>query len=202
MSTMIAPGKSMSELHRTAIHEAGHGVIGRAVTMACGGATIVADDESAGYSITADPYAVLAAWETREKWRPPSSVWVGRILAYMAGAEAEEVILGDCQGGDGDDRRWITGMLYEIAPEDEHEARETRLRRAARQLVRRHRSDIEAIARMLMERGTLTGEEIDAALPPGFMARPVTLETALATDVEDCGSLAEAVGRLSGPGAQ
>lgn len=41
------------DLHRTAIHEAGHAVIGRAMTMACGGATIVADDESAGHSVTA-----------------------------------------------------------------------------------------------------------------------------------------------------
>ncbi|WP_164712610.1 hypothetical protein [Methylobacterium currus] len=106
----------MNDRRHTAIHEAGHAVIGRVVTMACGGATIVADDESAGHSVTADPYAVLAAWEAREKWRPSSSVWVGRILAYMAGAEAEEVILGGCQGGDGDDRRWITDMLYEIAP--------------------------------------------------------------------------------------
>ncbi len=46
------------------------------------------------------------------------------------------------------------------------------------------RADIEMVAGMLMERGTLTGEEIDAALPPGFMARPVTWALALA-EVED-----------------
>ncbi|WP_276330955.1 hypothetical protein [Methylobacterium currus] len=37
---------------------------------------------------------------------------------------------------------------------------------------------------MLMEGGTLTGEEIDAALPPGFMARPVTWPPAF-EEVED-----------------
>jgi hypothetical protein len=40
-----------------AIHEAGHAVIGRVLTLVCGHATIVVDHEAGelGHSITADP---------------------------------------------------------------------------------------------------------------------------------------------------
>ena len=44
----------------TAIHKAGHAVVGRAMIMLCGGATIIADEDSAGHSITAGPYAGMA----------------------------------------------------------------------------------------------------------------------------------------------
>lgn len=158
----------------TAIHEAGHAVVGRAVTMLCGGASIVADEDSAGHSITADPYDVIAKWEEREKWREPASVYRGRIITLAAGAEAEVEILGDHYGGDGDDRYRIALMLDEIADEDDHDRIEARLRRFARQLVRYHRADIEKVAAQLEERRFLTGEEIDALLPVGFMARPIT----------------------------
>ena len=52
------------------------------------------------------------------------------------------------------------------------DAREARLRCAARALVRRHRADIERVGAALTASGTMTGGEIDAMLPKGFMARP------------------------------
>ena len=167
----------MNDRRHTAVHEAGHAVIGRALTMTCGWATIAADDDSAGHSITADPNLILFEWDRRGKWRGTAdggmrSVFVGRILTFMAGAEAEAEILGSSQGGDADDRYQIALMLCEIEPEARHEATEGRLRRAARGLVRRHRADIERVADALMTREAMTGEEIDAMLPPGFMARP------------------------------
>ncbi|MBR0831405.1 hypothetical protein JQ596_38460 [Bradyrhizobium manausense] len=50
--------QSLNDPHRTATHEAGHAVIGRVLTLLCGGATIVVDYEagSAGHTITEDPY--------------------------------------------------------------------------------------------------------------------------------------------------
>lgn len=166
----------MDDARHTAIHEAGHAVIGRVLTMVCGDASVVADDDSAGHSVTADPMMILDAWDRRGKWRGDGmgtrSVFVGRILTLMAGAEAEEEILGRCEGGDADDRYWIGLMLHEIEPEAAHDALEARLRRAARSLARRHRSDIVRVAASLASKGAMTGEEIDAMLPPGFMARP------------------------------
>ena len=179
-------------LYRTAIHEAGHAVIGRAVTMACGGASIVPDDSlgrdgSAGHAVVASVDASWRAWEEREKFRLYTSAVRGRIITVQSGREAEAEILGPSLAwDDDDDDHRVAEALAEdlsIRPEDEPAAL-ARLRRAARQLVRRHRADIETIAGMLMERGTLTGEEIDAALPPGFMARPVTWALALA-EVDD-----------------
>lgn len=175
----------MNDRHHTAIHEAGHAVIGRALTMLCGGATIRVDEEAgeAGHAITEDPFQIMAAWEEREKWREFGSVWTGRILTFMAGAEAEREILGGCQGEDGetdgDDRYQIALMFHDSADEAEHVRLEARLRRFARQLVRRHRADIERVAAALEERETLTGEEIDALLPPTFMGRPITWALAL-----------------------
>ncbi|MFJ7441309.1 hypothetical protein ACIQW5_27105 [Methylorubrum thiocyanatum] len=170
----------MSARYHTAIHEAGHAVVGRVLTMACGGATILANEAEgeAGHSITSDPMVILGEWDRRGKWRGTdmglASVYRGRIIAVMAGAEAEAEILGECSGGDGDDRYQVALMLYEIAGEEAHERIEIRLRRFAQQLARKHRTDIERVAAALMERETLTGEEIDAMLPPGFMAQPVT----------------------------
>ncbi|GJD66286.1 hypothetical protein [Methylobacterium frigidaeris] len=117
----------------------------------------------------------------------PSSAVRGRIIAVQSGREAEAEILGPpfASDDDDDDHRVAEALAEDLGLEPEAEpAALARLRRAACQLVRRHRADIETIARMLMERGTLPGEEIDAALPPGFMARPVTWSLALA-EVEE-----------------
>lgn len=94
--------------------------------------------------------------------------------AEAATRAGDGVILGEYSGGDGDDRYQVALMLYEIAEEGAHERIKIRLRRATRHLARRHRADIERVAAALMERETLTGEEIDAMLLPGFMARPET----------------------------
>ncbi|WP_411904178.1 ATP-dependent metallopeptidase FtsH/Yme1/Tma family protein [Methylorubrum thiocyanatum] len=167
----------MGDRYHTAIHEAGHAVIGRKVTMVCGGATIKADDDldAAGHAIVADADTTWRAWEMREKFRDLTSVMRGRIITIQAGHEAEAEILGEPLTGDDDDRECAEAMVEDAGfPEDQDAVVLARLRRFARQLARRHRADIERVAAALMERETLTGEEIDAMLPPGFMARPET----------------------------
>lgn len=49
----------------TAIHEAGHAVIGRVLGMICGHATIIADEAEgeAGHTITADPHMIAYEWD-------------------------------------------------------------------------------------------------------------------------------------------
>ena len=47
----------------TAVHEAGHAVIGRILKQVCGSVTIVPDHDSLGHSIAADPFVTMSAWE-------------------------------------------------------------------------------------------------------------------------------------------
>lgn len=105
-----------SNLQRTAIHEAAHAVIGRVLRQTCGGATILADHESMGHALTADPHVTLHHWEVARRWRGDdwSSIMRGRIISFMAGREAEIEISGRCYGGDGDDRQQILLMADEV----------------------------------------------------------------------------------------
>ena len=79
----------------TAIHEAGHAVIGRMLGMVCGQVTIVPNlsEETAGVAITHDQWVTFGAWEKRDKYRDVSAVVRGRIMTLMAGAEAEVVCI-------------------------------------------------------------------------------------------------------------
>src|SRR5262245_49391183 len=129
----------------TAIHEAGHAVIGRVLGLTCGPATIIPNEQEneAGHAILEDPWLTYADWEARGKRRGDemNSILFGRVLALMAGAEAERVILGCCRGGDGNDRYDINSIVYSDDSNfsvDTWDKVEPRLRSHARALVRRH----------------------------------------------------------------
>jgi ATP-dependent Zn protease len=156
---------------RTAIHEAGHAVIGRVLKQLCGQATIVVDEDEgeAGNHIVADPHRTHHHWERTCRFRGDEmrSIARGRIITYMAGAEAEIEFFGNLSDGDGDgdDRRQISFMLDDMLPADADVPREAqRLRRHARELVHRHRDRIERVAALLLKRKTLPPSEIDAAI--------------------------------------
>jgi ATP-dependent Zn protease len=166
----------MSELglYVTAIHEAGHAVIGRVLKQVCGQATIEPnlDEGEAGHAITADPHVTLGHWlDDLERWRGNDalvSIMRGRILTYMAGRAAEEEFFGSCAGGDDDDCRQIDLMLDSLLPSDADVPRYAqRLRDHTRTLVRRHRATIARVAALLLERKTLQPEEIERALGGG-----------------------------------
>lgn len=177
----------MSDKRHTAIHEAGHAVIGRAVALPCGGATIVPNGDLGSYGAATVGSADDAwhQWQLREKFRDYLSAVRARIITVQAGHEAEAEILGLAIGNDDDDREVAAACAEDLGvPVEREDAVVDRLRRAARQFVRRHRTDIERVAAALEERSTLTGEEIDALLPPTFMSRPVTWDLALPKDDE------------------
>jgi ATP-dependent Zn protease len=173
-------GSAQSELRSTAIHEAGHAVIGRVLGLSCGSVTIIANEAEgeAGHAIIHDPWKTSSDWDQRlmeqvERGLMPSkchdsrSAFRGTILARMAGAEAENVIVGACQGGDGFDQYEI-GMMAESSDtgftEAEWERYEPRMRRQTRRLVRKHRAKIERVAAALLKHRTLQPADVDAAM--------------------------------------
>ncbi len=160
--------ETMNEQSRksTAIHEAGHAVIGRVLGLPCGEATVTPNESEseAGYAITADPWAILWTWEHRGKFRQARSAFCGKILGTMAGTEAERELLGQCAGGDSDDRHQIAMMADSEGWGDRWDRYEPRMRRQTRRLVRKHRDKIERVAQALLERGVLEAHEIDALI--------------------------------------
>ena len=166
-----------------AIHEAGHAVVGRKLGMLCGHASIVEDDDSAGHSITADPYAIQYHWDRCGHFREFRSVLSGRVMTFMAGREAEIEIIGSGAGGDGDDVHQIGSMLAEVADHEEEQARiEARLRRGARMIVRRHRRLIEEVARALDQSLVIAADELDR-LSPGPVRAPLEEPACEATSI-------------------
>ena len=102
---MSHKAKAANSERHTAIHEAGHAVIGRVLSLVCGETTIVSDHVAghAGYSITEDHYECEAAWRSVGKWREQNAALHARIMTFMAGSEAEVELLGSSEGGDADD---------------------------------------------------------------------------------------------------
>jgi len=90
-------------------------VIARVLTLAAGGATFKIDSDSAGHSVTHDPWAAIYEWENAAESRG-----IGRCVACSDNcihgrAEAERELLGSAQPGDGDDRQQIELMANNSA---------------------------------------------------------------------------------------
>jgi hypothetical protein len=82
-------------------------------------------------------------------------------MTYMAGAEAEKVLLGSGGDGDGDDRKQIGLMAEELHRDTNWDKLEPRLRAMTRMLVRRHRASIEGVAKKLLARTTVSARTLD-----------------------------------------
>jgi ATP-dependent Zn protease len=162
----------------TAIHEAGHAVIGRVLKQVCGQATIRQNrrEGEAGYHFIADPHVTHYHWEKLARYRKYDQVMLGRIMSFMAGREAEEEVFGACAGGDEDDEYQVDLMLNSLLPPDIELSRyrlyHQRLCRHTRGLVRRHRAKIERVAALLLEHKTLKAEDIDRAVRGEPVRRP------------------------------
>jgi hypothetical protein len=151
-----------TEKWRIAVHEAGHAVIGRALNMVCGEVTIAPDNESAGRAVTADLCDIAVDWRRQGRFRGDgeSAILRGRVMAFMAGAEAETAIIGDCPGGDDAGRREVALMLEKLAAPLDRPALERQLRRWTGALCRRHAGRIRLLARALMREPTLSDPEV------------------------------------------
>jgi len=157
--------KTAAELRRTAIHEAGHAVTGRMLSLVCGTASIVHGETTmtCGFSVIED------AWFTRGKHRgvrATLSILHGQIMTNMAGREAEIIAFGEQDGADRDDVLEIdrlanyaggTATIFSHAYIE-------RLRLKVRPLLRRHWHEVIAVAEALLIKKTLTGPQIDAII--------------------------------------
>jgi ATP-dependent Zn protease len=148
-----------SARRNTAVHEAGHAVIGRVLGLSCGGISIVPSYRrmTAGFSVC-DIERSRADWDFRGRfrWR---SLLRARIMMLQAGREAEVVLLGRCSGGDGDDLREIAVTMGEAEVDW---AKVDRLQGFTSRLVERHRRAIEAVAAALLEHERLSIPHLDA----------------------------------------
>ena len=150
----------------TAIHEAGHAVIGRVLGLPCGKVTTISDDPAElGHAVVEDP---IHGWRRGDG--PRRQMVEASCMSLYAGAEAERVILGK-QGddvGDGPDCSKAASLIELIGVrgasfvgDEVWERYEARLRARSNQLVRLHRAKIERVGAALMERGELSANEID-----------------------------------------
>ncbi len=152
----------------TAIHEAGHAVIGRVLGLPCGEVTIIGESEhELGHAIVDDP---IHTWERGDGSR--RALVEKSCISLYAGAEAERVLLGNAGDhvGDGPDFSKARSLIMILGVRGAHvgdevwERYEARLRRQSNLLVLLHRHKIERVARALLERGTLQGDDIDAII--------------------------------------
>lgn len=140
------------KLRHAAVHEAGGAVVARMLGLTCGRATLVPDYEEPAE--VAYFFEAVHAFEWRHhhshRYRDDRAFWHGKIIATMAGAEAEREILGSCLEGNGHGRQQWDLVGDNLGYSDDWSKRAARLRRFARQLVKRHRSAILHFAKQLI----------------------------------------------------
>jgi hypothetical protein len=161
----------VNDRNHIAIHEAGHAVIRRVLGLKCGSVTIAADHDSAGHSIIGDTWEIIGDWERRGRFRDARTAARGRIIALMAGAEAEAVILGSCEGGDLEDRYQIRLM---VGSDDSDllgarwDRYEPRMRRQTRRLFRKHQAKIKRLAgALLVQNKAFRDDEVRVLIEAG-----------------------------------
>lgn len=158
-----AETRSAALVRRIAVHEAGHAVLGRLVGEIVEVASIIGTDRSQGY-------VRRARTEVDQTMASLDRL----VVPILGGRAAELVILGDCSAGASSDLETATSILatgqagglgaWLSSGAVEREQIELRLRRLhgdAMILALRHRSAIEALAALLVEKRILSGEAVD-----------------------------------------
>jgi cell division protease FtsH len=151
----------------TAVHEAGHAVIGRILGLPCGGATIESsNDGELGHADVDDP---IREWRRGDGSRRP--LIEKSCVCLYAGAEAERIVNGTAYVGDGPDCSKATSLISIIGVrgaafvnDDVWDRYEAKLRSRSGILVAKHGTQIERIAEALMKQGALTSQQIDALM--------------------------------------
>ncbi len=157
--------RKLNRLKNTAYHEAGHAVIARVLTLACGGASIKPNRSSYGRSAGVHYEICGEEWTKRGKRRGTArnrqrAALDAAIMTAMAGVEAEVEIFGASLDGSGEaDMARVEEWSFD-EPVDWHK-RGVRLRAMTCMLIRRHRDRIERVARELLKTTTMSGRQLD-----------------------------------------
>ena len=150
--------------YRTAIHEAGHAVVARALGYPCDFVTIIRDEDAAGMTETSARYWGLQTIRER-KTRARHE-----IIITLGGRCAEQIFLGEANDhGCSDDDEYIEHTIFGhrlAADRDERDDLMDQLGRRCERLVWRNSKKIERLAALLLRRGSLTRHHIDAAIRP------------------------------------
>ncbi len=185
----LRSGRSAAEEHRIAIHEASHAVVRRALGMSIGGATIVPGADYGGmvwgpeggperlkYSEslldTLELYAkarevMPALGEPRNECATYYQVTWSSVIELVASTEGERLL---CDGDPLDavaDRAQAWHLAEAFCCLDDSEIVETFIaycRAEAGAIIRRHREAVLSVAAGLVEKRTLTGNEIDVLI--------------------------------------
>lgn len=160
---------ALNDPEQTAVHEAAHAVLARRFRLVCGEVTIEPDfaEGTAGYAMIDTQYATLEAWWAAGRGcyaNAERNIAYRRIMALMAGGEAERILLGKEPQGDMYDRNEIDSMLEQYAgalAEAEFRALVRHLRETTQRAIQKHRTAIERVAAALRSRKVLSGNEVD-----------------------------------------
>jgi ATP-dependent Zn protease len=142
----------LSLLERCATHESGHAVIGRVLGLRCGGATI---EDGHAHAVVATALDINDDLIRCGEYRDFRSSVLDKICVCLAGSEAERIKFGDADASG--DVRQIKQLQSRYYISD---AEVGRLLPQVHALLLRHWDKVEAVATALLERGTLSGEDI------------------------------------------
>jgi len=141
-----------------AVHAAGRAVIARVLGIPdCANLFLDADVPTVGKAFIVDALQA-SEWTDHHSQRKVDhgAFWSAKIIAFLAGAEAEIQIIGPRAGSE--ERRCdVSGTKLAYAGDPPGPT--TRMRRFARQLVKRHRTAILSFAEQLV-----AAEELDELL--------------------------------------
>jgi hypothetical protein len=126
------------------IHEAGHSIVARCLALRCGGAMVADGRGRANYQDTTDDS-------------------IANIITTMSGSAAEHVLIGDIADGHVADQQAVASLC---ARRDMTQAQLDKLWSTACTLVRANENAIRCVAQALLERGSLSGAQIDAIAWP------------------------------------
>jgi hypothetical protein len=152
-----------------AYHEAGHAVIARVLGLSTSGATIKATEEELGHAIVGNP---LSGWRRGDG--PRRNLVEAFILSLFAGGESEKFFIGNSDSvGDGPDLAKIGAAMEKIripgavyVGDEYWQAYTEKLRRKAANLVRQHSKTIKKVAMALLEKESLTFEQLNELVNP------------------------------------